>query len=311
MRHCGFMRDRGAGIGSARRVGVAVSSDFTELDDGWPLLRSALVAARCDPVLVVWDQDDATEYGLDLVLVNYCWGYVSRRSEFLAWAEQVATRSLLVNPVRALRWNSDKIYLADLAAAGVPVVATTFVRPGQSWSAPAADYVLKPSVGGGGWWTARYAHSAREAAERHVAMLHAAGQTVMLQPYQRAIDTTGETAVVFFGGEVSHAVHKAALLEADVGLTDALWQREVITPAAATEAHLEVAKLAMEAVVGCVGETVYARVDVIDGNDGTPVVLEVELVEPSLFLPTADRANARFAHVVEELLKPGDLPSVR
>lgn len=291
------------------RVGVALSSDFSELDDGWPLLRASLVAAGFEPVLVVWDQDDPSAYELDLVLVNYCWGYVTRRSVFLAWAEKMAARSVLMNPFRALRWNSDKIFLVDLAAGGVPIVPTTFVRPGQPWSAPRDDYVVKPSVGSGGWWAARYSQSAPEVAERHIAMLHAAGQTVMVQPYQRAIDMTGETAVVFFGGEASHAVHKAALLEADVGPIDALWKREVITAVAAPEDHLEVAKLAMEAVLRCVGETAYARVDVIDGNDGSPLVLEVELVEPSLFLPTSEWASARLAHVVQELLRRAGEPT--
>jgi glutathione synthase/RimK-type ligase-like ATP-grasp enzyme len=201
-----------------------------------------------------------------------------------------------------VRWNSQKTYLADIVAAGVPVVPTTFVAPGQTWLAPADDYVVKPAVGSGGWWAARYAQSAPEASQRHVASLHAAGQTVLLQPYQRAVDTAGETAMVFFGNQFSHAVHKAALLDADAGITDALWEREVITPIAPPGAHLEVAKAAMGAVAGLVGETCYARVDVIDGNDGTPVVLEVELIEPSLFMPAAEGSGLRFVEVLAGLL---------
>jgi glutathione synthase/RimK-type ligase-like ATP-grasp enzyme len=232
------------------------------------------------------------------MLVNYCWGYVSRREAFLAWAERTAERSVLVNPLPVLRWNSDKIYLADLAADGVPTVPTRFVKPGEAWAVPAEDYVIKPSVGSGGWWAARYAQSPPEAPDRHVAALHATGQTVLVQPYQRAVDNEGETALVFFGGQFSHAVHKAALLEADVGVTDALWEREVITPIGASEAHLNVARAAIASVAGQVGKTVYARVDVISGDGGSPLVAEVELIEPSLFLPTADTAAARFVQAM-------------
>jgi glutathione synthase/RimK-type ligase-like ATP-grasp enzyme len=287
-----------------RRVGVAASSEFPELDAGWPALRAALMAAGLDPVVVAWDRESAGGGNLDLVIVNYCWGYVTRLSAFLAWAERTAARSLVMNPVPALRWNSDKAYLSDLAAAGVPTVPTTFIAPGEPWSPPAGDYVIKPSVGSGGWWAARYARGDREAAERHVAALHGAGQTVLLQPYQRSADTTGETAMVFFGGQFSHAVHKAALLEPDRGPADALWEREVITPTAPSARHLQLARAAMATVARRLGETAYARVDVIDGNDGAPAVLEVELVEPSLFLPAAEGAAARFVRVLAGLLGP-------
>jgi glutathione synthase/RimK-type ligase-like ATP-grasp enzyme len=285
-----------------RRVGVAASSDFPGLDDGWPTLHAALMAAGLDPVVIAWDQESAGAKNLDLMIVNYCWGYVTRVSAFFAWAERTAARSLLMNPLPALRWNSDKVYLGDLAAAGVPTVPTTFIGPGEPWSPPAGDYVVKPSVGSGGWWAARYARSDRQAAERHVAALHGAGQTVLLQPYQRAADTTGETAMVFFGGQFSHAVHKAALLEPGQGPADALWEREVITPIAAPESHLTLAKAAMATIARRLGQTAYARVDVIDGNDGAPVILEVELVEPSLFLLAAEGAAARFVRVLAGLL---------
>ena len=285
-----------------RRVGVAASSEFPELDAGWPELRAALTAAGLDPVVVAWDQESAGGGTLDLVIVNYCWGYVTRVGAFLAWAERTAARSLVMNPLPVLRWNSDKVYLGDLAAAGVPTVPTRFIAPGEAWSPPAGDYVIKPSVGSGGWGAARYARSDRQAAERHVAALHEAGQTVLLQPYQQAADTAGEIAMVFFGGQFSHAVHKAALLEPDRGPAEALWEREVIAPTTPSASHLKLAKAAMAAVARRLGETAYARVDVIDGNDGAPVVLEVELVEPSLFLPAAEGAADRFARVLAGLL---------
>jgi hypothetical protein len=111
------------------RVGVAASPEFPKLDAGWPELRAALVAAGLDPVVVAWDQQSADGGNLDLVIVNYCGGYVTRVGAFLAWAERTAARPLVVHPLPVLRWNSDKVYLSDLANAGVPTVPTTFIAP--------------------------------------------------------------------------------------------------------------------------------------------------------------------------------------
>lgn len=285
------------------RVGVAASSDFLEFDAGWPELRSAFLKAGVEPLTVVWDGDDVSHGELDIVVLNYCWGYVKRPDTFLAWAERIAAESLVVNSVTVVRWNSQKTYLADLANAGVPIVPTTFVAPGEPWRAPSEDYVVKPAVGSGGSWAARYAGSAPEEAERHVAFLHAAAQVALVQPYQRAVDVTGETAMIFFGQQYSHAVHKAALLTADVGTIESLWEREIITPTAPPEAHLEVANLAMATVADLIGETCYARVDVVDGNDGLPVVLEVELIEPSLFLHEAEGSASRFVGALIGMLR--------
>ena len=94
-------------------VGIAVSSDFLDLDEGWQDLRSALIERDLDPTLIIWDHDEERAVYPELITVNYCWGFVNRREAFLRWAEQMATRTKLVNPLSALRWNSNKAYLAD------------------------------------------------------------------------------------------------------------------------------------------------------------------------------------------------------
>ncbi|HXW80658.1 MAG TPA: hypothetical protein VEJ84_14240, partial [Acidimicrobiales bacterium] len=101
----------------------------------------------------------------------------------------------------------------------------------------------------------------------------------------------------------SHAVHKGALLDPDVGVAEALWEREVITPVVPSDDYLEVANAVMTVVTDLVGEMCYARVDVVDGNNGAPVVLEVELIEPSLFLPAAEGSGRRFAEVLARRLR--------
>ena len=282
-------------------VGIAASADFLDLDDGWPALRDALRAAGLHWRVAVWDDPSIDWSRFDLVAAMYTWGYVTCRSAFLEWAEQVETSTRLVNSAVHLRWNSDKTYLAELADIGVPVVPTAWVAPGETWWPPAQDYVIKPTVGSGGQGAARYRAGDREVADDHVRRLHRGGHTVMVQPYQQSLDTAGETALVFLGGRFSHAVNKSALLIADAGEAERLWEQEVITPTAAPAASRQLAETVMATVVTKLGSTPYARVDLVQDDDGRPRVLEVELVEPSLFLASADGSAQRFAAILRRL----------
>jgi glutathione synthase/RimK-type ligase-like ATP-grasp enzyme len=250
------------------------------------------------PSVAVWDDPAVDWSAYRLAVVIYTWGYVIRRERFLAWAAAAARKTVLVNPEPVLRWNSDKAYLADLAAAGVPTVPTTWVPPGGSWQPPARDYVIKPAVASGGIGAARFVARGVEAARAHVADLHEAGHTALVQPYLPAVDGEGETALVFLGDRFSHAVSKLGVLDADAGPVFGLWERQVVAPRAARADQLAAAERALRAVRERVGPTTYARVDVVDGGDGRPVVMEVELIEPTLFLPLAPDAAVRFAAVL-------------
>ena len=281
--------------GPRRRVAFATSEVTADLDDGWPSLRDALDAVGLVPSVVFWD-DPAVEWAsFDLVVVIYVWGYVLHRDGFLAWVDEVEVTTRLVNQPSVLRWNSDKTYLGDLDGAGVPVVPTQWVPPGGRWAAPSEDFVVKPSVSSGGIGAARYRTLGTDEVDHHVGRLHDEGHTVMVQPYQDSVDTTGETALVFLGDGYSHCVHKEALLEADVGETEELWTRQVITTASPRPDQRAVADVALAAVADRFGPTGYARVDLVDSADGRPLVLELELVEPSLFLTHRPAAAAQFA----------------
>jgi glutathione synthase/RimK-type ligase-like ATP-grasp enzyme len=286
--------------GGAPRVAFAASPEALDLDDGWPLLRHAARAAGLEPVVAVWEDASVDWPAFDLVVASYTWGYVTRRERFLAWVDAVAPVARLVNAAPVLRWNSDKAYLVDLAAAGVPTVPTTRVPPGAEWEPPAADYVVKPAVASGGIGAARYVRRGVDAARRHVAALHAAGQTALVQPYLPAVDTAGEAALVFFGERFSHAVAKGGVLEPDAGTVFGLWERQALAPRTARDDELGLAARVLRLVGDRFGPTAYARVDLVDGGDGRPVVMEVELVEPTLFLDREPAAAGRFA---DELLR--------
>ena len=274
--------------GPRPRVGLATSRGFPDLDEDGPALLAALAAAGAPAHPAVWDDPSEDWAAYELVVVRSCWDYTERPDDFLAWAAGVPH---LANPAEVLTWNTDKHYLAELAAAGVPVVPTTFVEPGERYSPPAYEHVVKPAVSAGARDTERFA--AGQDSTCHAVALLEAGRSVMVQPYQAGVDRAGETALLSFLGVHSHAARKAALLDGGPkGPGDA-----VVTPAEATTAELDLADRVL-AAVPWTGPLLYARVDVVPGYDGAPVLLELELTEPSLFLDRSAGAVDRFASAV-------------
>ncbi|AWT43076.1 MULTISPECIES: ATP-grasp domain-containing protein [Streptomyces] len=253
-------------------------------DRDLPVLVEALRAAGADAVAAPWDDPSLDWTGFDLVVIRSTWDYSWRAAEFLAWAHKVGTATRLANPPEVIRWNTDKRYLGDLAAADVPVVPTRYVAPGESPALPAeGEYVVKPTSGAGARYAARYTSDGRETARRHVARLHEEGLTAMIQPYLTAIDTTGERALQFFGGRLLHASRKRAVLSRETAYDAQKVAHPGLEPWQPTPAELAVAERALAAVPGDPA-LLYARVDLADTEDGRPCVMELELVEPNLFL---------------------------
>jgi glutathione synthase/RimK-type ligase-like ATP-grasp enzyme len=281
-------------------LGIAANRDFLELDESWPLLLQALELEGFEPSLVLWDDPTVEWSHFAAVLVNYTWGYVARRLDFLQWAARVSRTSTLVNSLQTIEWNSSKSYLIDLSVE-VAIVPTTIVPPGAAWSPPANDYVIKPAVSSGGIGAARYRESEVAIADAHLRRLHRSGQDVVVQPYQERVDRSGETALVFIAGEFSHAIRKGALLEPDVGEVAQLWEREVVAPTEPSDDQRRLAEQTLRAVSTRVGEPSYARIDLVDGDRG-PQILEVELIEPSLFLPPDGVAARKLAGHLRRLL---------
>jgi glutathione synthase/RimK-type ligase-like ATP-grasp enzyme len=222
----------------------------------------------------------------------------------------------VANPPGALAWSSDKTYLLGLAAAGVPVVPTTVVTGHDLPDVGAADLVVKPSVGAGCVGAGRFPAADPGAAGRagdHAADLRAHGRTALAQPYLDRVEGEGETDIVFLGGGYSHAVRKGAMLRGstvnplDGPSAGELFVEERIAAATPTDEELAVAVRALAAVPGP-RPLLYARVDLLPGPDG-PVVNEVELVEPSLFLRHSPGAVDRLASSIAThlQLKPGHL----
>ncbi|UUU21833.1 ATP-grasp domain-containing protein [Streptomyces sp. DSM 40750] len=271
---------------AAPRIAVATydPGPETSADRDLPVLVRALGEAGADAAAVHWDDPAADWAGHDLVVIRSTWDYSWRAAEFVAWAEKTGRATRLANPAEVVRWNTDKRYIGDLARAGVPVVPTAYLAPGDPVELPAAhEYVVKPTSGAGARFAARYTPEQRETAVRHVERMHAEGLTAMVQPFVTSIDTAGERALQFFGGRLLHASRKGAVLAPGTAYDADKVAHPDLEPWTPTEAELSVAKRALAAVPG-EPELLYARVDLVTGDDGQPCVMELELVEPNLFL---------------------------
>jgi hypothetical protein len=303
---------------SGPRIALATARTAWEHDEDAPLLVDALTARGAQVAPAIWDDPALDWSAFDLVVVRSTWDYTDRRDEFLAWAERVESVTRLANPAGVLRWNTDKGYLGELYDDGVAVVPTAFVRVDDADARTRAadpfalveasgDVVVKPTVSAGSKDTARYGPQAANAAGRHALALLDAGRDVMVQPYQSSVDERGETGMVLLHGELSHAFCKGPLLLEGAADVDGLFAPEQITARVPSDAEVALAHTAVAAILARTGvdDLLYARIDVLAGPDGEPILLEAELTEPSFFLAQSPGAAERAAAAILAAARPG------
>ena len=288
-------RHRGAGPA----VAIATCAEHRDLDDEGRMLLDALRDLGIEAHPVVWSDEPAGGWErYDLVVVRSTWDYTSALPRFLAWARAVGAPRLL-NPPDVVAWNADKRYLADLARTGIITIATERLAPGASFMPPPGRFVVRPAVAGGARGAQVFDEGRHEPARAHVARLHAAGHDVLVQPYLDAVDgDEGEIALVFIEGELSHAMHKGPLLALDLPAVEVGFRAEQMSVVAGpADDVVALGRRALATVHERFGgPLLYARVDVLRDAAGEPAVLELELVEPSLFLefvPGSAQALAR------------------
>jgi O-ureido-D-serine cyclo-ligase len=301
----------------ATRIALVSAREALALDEDMEPLAMALREAGAEVATPFWDDAAVDWRSYSAAVLRSTWDYVERIDEFLPWAERCAQQTVLLNPPAVVRWNTDKHYLLELAQQGIPVVPTRFVEPGSIAAQQIerflgdgadaltagrtdsfAEFVVKPSIGAGSKDTARYRRREVARATDHLARLLAQGRSAMLQPYLGRVDEVGETALIYLGGEFSHAIRKGPLLRAGAALVAGLFAPEQITPRQPPSDELAVARQAYAALGS--SRPAYARIDVIRDADDSPVVLELELTEPSLFFAHAPGSAQRFARVVLE-----------
>ena len=293
------------------RVAFVTAAVARDVDEDLPLIAEAVArVGGTDRVDVVdWDDPTVDWAGYDAVVIRSTWDYTTRIAEFRAWIDGVDAVTLVANPAGLIGWNTDKRYLRELAALGVPTVAAVFSEAGEGYSLPdSVEVVVKPAVGAGSRDAGRYRRTDEAAIAAHVARLHRGGQVAMIQPYLGSVDTVGEAALFFFAGDYSHAITKGPLLRLGAEPTRALFAPERIGARSASPAELDTAR----AVLGALGEVpalrgtdlppLYARVDLLLDDAGAPALLELEVCEPSLFLATATGAADRYVAAVFDLV---------
>jgi glutathione synthase/RimK-type ligase-like ATP-grasp enzyme len=239
-----------------------------------------------------------------VAIVRSPWDYHRRYPEFLAWLDSVSAATTLQNSADIIRWNTNKEYLAELIEAQIGVIPSTFVRSAEDLVTITnegmleRDIVVKPTISAGSNNTERHEESPVKAAA-HLGFLLDAGFVAIVQPYQRFIDERGETGMVYFNGQLSHSFRKGAILATGENIKNGLFTVEEITPRTASGQERELGEAVMTFVKKKFGEyPLYARVDVVRGSAGVPVVMELELAEPSFFLQVDHEAPSRFASAV-------------
>ncbi|MCL3836359.1 ATP-grasp domain-containing protein [Aeromicrobium duanguangcaii] len=256
---------------------------------------------------VVWNDPAADWSVYDLVVIRSAWDYTIQREAFVAWARSLGDR--VANSPDLIAFNSDKAYLGAL---GVPTVPTRYVVPGGQAPDLRGEVVVKPTVSAGGRDTGRFDPEHHDGARELIAQINASGRVAMVQPYVAGVDVAGETAVVFLGGELSHTLHKkpvlreqgtAELLDPDDPASEAaiMHDDDLVTAVEAAPEFVELARAAHAELAARFGEPLYARVDLVPGPSG-PVVMEIEAVEPCLYLDLVPGAAERLAAAVRSRL---------
>jgi hypothetical protein len=264
-------------------IRLATCMDLPEPDEDEGPLLAALAEAGVEARMAAWDDPEEDWDAAIPTVIRSTWNYIRDLPAFLDWVDRAARAAPLWNPPEIVWPNAHKSYLAELARRGHAVVPTSFFTHGRPAVLPPADVdlVIKPAVSAGSFRTRRFTPAQRGEAQAFLDQL-VAGRDAMVQPYVASVEAYGERALVWIDGELTHAVRKTPRF-----LDDAEQVSEAL-PIAADERALAEAVLAPHAA-----RLLYGRVDVARGDDGRPMVMELELIEPSLFVARHPPAMAR------------------
>lgn len=266
------------------------------------LLQDALRERGLSSVRVDWARPGVDWARFRCAVFRSTWDYFDRFAEFSDWLDRVERQTTLCNAAATIRWNADKHYLADLSARGVPVVPSRFIERGCDDALPAIlaaagwdDAVLKPCVSGAARHTYRVNRDHALAIDALVRPL-LADESFILQPFQANVLSRGETSLLLFDGHYSHAVRKTPKAG------DFRVQDDYGGTVHAYDPPADEIALAERAVAACDPRPAYARVDLVRDNDGRFAVMELELIEPELWLRRHPPAAAALADAVARVV---------
>ena len=293
-------------------ITLVTSADMPNLYADEAGLLDALSDRGADPRIAVWNDPSVDWSQAGVCVVRSVSDYARDRQAFLTWANSIPR---ILNNADILEWNSDKHYMKDLAARGLPVIPTTWLEPDHHFSKqqvhsrfPAmGDFVVKPAVSSGVRDIGRY--TANDTKQRQAAILQAAalleqGRPVMVQRYVEEIDIHGEISVVFFNGLLSHTVEKRAMLHPS-SLTNPSMHEAVVTAQNGDEKAWEwgeeiraVLHSYVRARMGRDEQFLFNRVDLVPDGHGSFMVMEISMVDADLYLTSTPDALGNFADAI-------------
>lgn len=266
-----------------------------------PLL-DALRTVGHEAVSAAWDDPSVDWSAFDAGVIRATWNYHTQLAEFLVWLDRAAGQTRLLNGADAVRWNTHKRYLRHFEDRRIPIVPTIW---GQRDPEPSDDpiaeavrrgwtkLVVKPSVSAGSRDTRVFEVSSDASNEDAISFARdlQSREDIMVQRFMDSVSAGGESSLIYIGGELSHAIQKFPRFAGQ--------DEHVETKDKVGDDEHRFAQAVLEA---CPFECLYARVDIMQGNDGGIVLSELELIEPSLFFPHAPGSAERMAAAIERTL---------
>ena len=287
-----------------KKIAFAVSAEYDgrTIDD--KLLADFLHGLGFDAKTIIWDKSESSGEDFDTLFVNACWGYHKQPEKFLNWITKLETCGVKIfNPPSVLRWNYDKIYLRNLALSGLKLPSTVWLEKGaagnlleillkNNWQ----KAVLKPRISATAWRTFVVTPDNASGLQAEFENLLETGG-VLIQEFIDEIKTRGEWSFIFFNKEYSHAVLKRTKgddfrVQSDFGGTFEF----------VAEPPPFLIKAAQKIISTVEENLLYARVDGIDtGSDF--LLMELELIEPLLFLENSQAALERFGLAISRRME--------
>ncbi|GER60436.1 ATP-grasp domain-containing protein [Patiriisocius marinus] len=296
-----------------RKITILTCKKYLELDTSVPyeaniqleynLLKDALVSKGVSVERTNWDNTDYNFAKTDAIVFRTIWDYFERYEEFSVWLEKVSKLTTVINPLSLIQWNIDKHYLADLSDKGVSVMESVFINTGEHQSLNAIclkkgwdDIVIKPAISGAAMHT--YKIMASEISKNEALFRKLVDERDMLvQEFQPTIMTKGETSLMIFNGKFTHAILKRTK-EGEFRVQD-----DFGGTVHAYEPNSNEIELAEKAFAVCDPKPAYGRADIVWDTEGNPMISELEIIEPELWVRTYPNSAFDFAEGILSFVK--------
>ncbi len=266
------------------------------------LLQEALKKLGLISVRIDWASNNIDWSAFRCAVFRTTWDYYDRISEFTTWLKRVEKQTLLCNDASIIWWNLDKHYLSDIESKGIPVVPSRFIESGETanlsrlldetgWK----EAIIKPCISGSARHTYRV-NSENAAAIQNIVQPLLSVESFMLQPFMSDIRSSGEYTLMIIDGHFTHAVRKTPKA-GDFRVQDD--HGGAVHPCNPTEEQIALAERTMAA---CDPAPVYGRVDMVRDNSGEWAVMELELIEPELWLREQPAAAEIMARAISKII---------